>query len=152
MTGIVTRWLFLCMELIELRVEIQAPLDRVWDCFTNPEHIVGWNFAMDDWHCPTATSEFKVGGKFSYKMAAKDGSFSFDYWGIFQEIEPKNRLKFSLGEDLGTSRYVEVIFSFNQGVTLVVEKFVPEADNPIELQQQGWQLILDNFKKYCESL
>jgi uncharacterized protein YndB with AHSA1/START domain len=139
------------MELLVVQSEIECPLETVWSYFTDPKHIQNWNFASDDWHCPEATSVFQVGGKFNNKMAAKDGSFAFDYWGIFQEISPNKKLKFSLGEDLGSSRYVEVAFISEGRVTRVIEGFVPETENPIELQQQGWQMILDNFKKYCES-
>lgn len=83
-------------------------------------------------------------------MAAKDGSFAFDYWGIIKEISPNEKLKYTLGENLGTSRYVEVEFVAEGEMTRVIERFVLETENPIELQQQGWQMILDNFKKYCE--
>lgn len=139
------------MEMLEVQTEVHAELERVWRCFTQPEHIIHWNFASDEWHCPEAKSDFEVGGKFSYQMAAKDGSFSFDFWGIFQEIVPNHKIKFSLGEDLGTSRFVEVKFVFDMGVTRVTERFVPESENPVDMQQQGWQLILDNFKKHCET-
>ena len=139
------------MELLVVQSEIACRLESVWTYFTEPKHIQNWNFAADDWHCPEATSNFQIGGKFMYKMAAKDGSFAFDYWGIFKEISPNEKLKYTLGEDLGTSRYVEVEFVGEGEMTRVIERFVPETENPIELQQQGWQMILDNFKKYCEA-
>ncbi len=142
------------MEMIEVRTVIHSDLHVVWDCFTNPLHITGWNFASEDWHCPKAESMLEEGGKFCYTMAAKDGSMSFDYWGHFRKIEAQGFLEFSLGEDLGESRWVSVEFKKmpnGEGVE-VIERFVPEDQNPLDMQRMGWQMILDNFKKYCESL
>ncbi len=145
---------FANMDLITVESVVATDLETVWNCFIEPGHIRGWNFASDDWHCPEAESDFRVGGKFMYKMAAKDGSFAFDYWGYFRSIEPKTALEFALGEDLGESRWVRVEFSVlaDNGGVRVVEQFVPEDQNPLDMQRMGWQLILDNFKKYCESL
>ena len=141
------------MELLEVRALVYGRLEHVWNCFTEPKHIMGWNFATDDWHCPSADSDLRKGGKFCYAMAAKDGSVTFDYWGVFRDVQPCSRLEFSLGEDLGSGRWVIVEFDElpNNGGVMVVEKFVPEDQNPLEMQQMGWQMILDNFKKYSES-
>lgn len=138
------------MQMIEVEVLVQAPLEKVWNCFNSSEHITCWNFASDDWHCPSSEVDFKVGGKFSNAMAAKDGSFSFDFWGYYREITPMSRVVFSLGEDLGESRNVEVEFFQTEAGVKVVERFTPEDQNSEELQRQGWQMILNNFKKYCE--
>lgn len=138
------------MELIEVQTIVNAPLERVWECFNQSQHILGWNFASDDWHCPKAESDFRVGGKFCNTMAAKDGSFSFDFWGIYREIMPQQKLVFSLGEDLGESRWVEVHFEDVVDGVRVLERFVPEDQNAAEMQKQGWQMILNNFKAYCE--
>jgi uncharacterized protein YndB with AHSA1/START domain len=138
------------MEMIEIEVVVNAPMNVVWDCFNSSEHIVGWNFASDDWHCPESEVDFQVGGKFSNKMSAQDGSFSFDFWGYYREIVPQSRLVFSLGEDLGENRMVEVEFEEVADGIKVIEKFTPEDQNSADLQRQGWQMILNNFKNYCE--
>ena len=138
------------MNLIEVEVTVNAPLEHVWNCFNQSQHIVGWNFAADSWHCPKAEADFVVGGKFCNTMAAKDGSFSFDFWGHYRAIEPMSHVAFSLGEDLGESRYVEVDFLEVEGGVRVVERFVPETQNPEDMQRGGWQAILENFKSYCE--
>lgn len=140
------------MQMIEVEVLVQASLEKVWNCFNSSEHITGWNFASDDWHCPSSEVDFQVGGKFNNAMAAKDGSFSFDFWGHYREITPMSRVVFSLGEDLGESRNVEVEFFETEAGVKVVERFTPEDQNSEELQRQGWQMILNNFKKYCESI
>ncbi len=139
------------MENIEVGVVIAASLQKVWNAFTDPKHIMNWNFAGDDWHCPTAESEFKVGGRFSYNMAAKDGSFAFDLWGFFEEIQENKSLTYSLGEASENGRRVWVTFKSEPEGIKVTQRFVPEEENSLELQQQGWQMILDNFKKYCEN-
>jgi uncharacterized protein YndB with AHSA1/START domain len=140
------------MDWIEISTTIYAPIKTVWDAYTKAEHITGWNFASDDWHCPSAEIDFKVGGKFSYQMSAKDGSFSFDFWGYFREIQTHTRISFSLGEDLGSNRSVEIVFTETESGVTVVERFVPENEHEAEMQKQGWQMILNHFKSYCESL
>ena len=106
-----------------------------------------WNFASEDWCCPAATNDLTVGSEFHYTMAAKDNSMSFDFWGTYQEILKHQNIEIILGD----GRKMNVIFeSTNDGVT-VTENFEPESENPVELQQAGWQLILDNFKKYVEA-
>ncbi len=138
------------MKNLEVGVVVSAPIEIVWNAFTDPKHIIHWNFASDDWHCPKADSDFKVGGRYSYNMAAKDGSFAFDFWGFFEEIHPEKSLTYSLGEAQEDGRRVWVTFESSPEGIKVMERFVPEKENSLELQQQGWQLILDNFKKYCE--
>lgn len=125
----------------------KAPIEKVWKLWTKPEHIVNWNFASDDWHAPSATNDFKVGGIFSTRMEAKDGSFGFDFWGIYNEIKEFKKISYTLGDD----RKVEIIFTVNENHTHIIETFDTEQENPIEMQQTGWQAILDHFKKYVES-
>lgn len=134
--------------LITVEAIINKPIDTVWECWTNPEHITKWCFASDDWHAPSSTSDFKVGGKLSTRMEAKDGSFGFDFWGTYAEIIPNKKLAIIMGDDRKWDTYFSVVDS---GVK-VVEEFEAEAENPIEMQQTGWQMILNNFKKYVESL
>ena len=135
------------MNLITVQSTISASLNRVWDCFTKPEHIVNWNFASPDWHCPTAENDFKEGGEFHYTMAAKDSSFSFDFWGTFNAIENNKYIDITLGD----GRKMLVNFMEVNNATIIVESFEAENVNPVEMQQAGWQAILDNFKKYVEA-
>lgn len=132
-----------------LRVEclVKADSAHVWSCWTEAKHVMHWNFASDDWHCPKARNELKPGGSFSYTMAARDGSEQFDFEGVFDAIEPLTYLAFTLGD----GRKVELQFEEVAEGTRVREDFEPENMNPIELQQAGWQAILDNFKRYAES-
>ncbi len=132
---------------ITVEVIVNAPIDRVWKCWTDPAHIVGWNFASDDWHCPSASNELQVGATFSWRMEAKDGSFGFDFMGVYDTIEPQSLLRSTLGD----SRKVEIVFSEHEGQTKVVETFEIEDQNSADLQREGWQAILNNFKKHCES-
>ena len=138
------------MEPITVQATINAPVEIVWQMWTLPEHITQWCFASDDWHCPAATNDARTGGKFSTTMAAKDGSFSFEFGGVYDKVIENKLIKYSMGD----GRKVEVHFSSEEdddGVTKVVETFDPESQNPIEMQRGGWQAILDNFKKYVEA-
>jgi len=137
------------MESIVITTQstINQTVSLVWEYWSKPEHIVNWNFASDDWHCPAAKNDFKVGGKFSYTMAAKDGSFSFDLPGTYDLIVERAKIEYTLDD----ARKVWIEFSENGSETVIVQKFEAENENPPELQQTGWQAILNNFKKYCES-
>lgn len=119
---------------------------NVWNAFTDPKHIIGWNFASDDWCCPSAEVKLIPSGTFNYRMEAKDGSFGFNLIGRFNHIEEFNQLKYTLEDD----RKVEVYFKKIEGGVKVSQFFEPENQNSTELQQQGWQAILNNFKKYTE--
>lgn len=134
------------MKQITVKANIKAPLTMVWKCWTEPNHVQNWNFANNDWHCPTAESDFTIGGEFHYMMAAKDGSFSFDFWGTFMNIQEEKSLEIILGD----GRKMTVLFEGIGEETIITEIFEPEEINSIELQKEGWQAILDNFKKYAE--
>ncbi|MEN9523921.1 MAG: hypothetical protein RL065_2298 [Bacteroidota bacterium] len=131
---------------ITIETNINASIEKVWQCWTKPEHIMQWNHAGDDWHCPASSYSLEVGGKFSATMAAKDGSFSFDFWGIHDEVI-LNKL---IASTMGDGRKMKVEFIAENNSTKVIETFEPENENPIEMQQMGWQMILDNFKKHVE--
>lgn len=133
---------------ITVQAKIKAPVNQVWTVFTDPKHIVNWNFASPDWHSPKAENELEAGGSFSYRMEAKDGSFGFDFNGVFQEVRPNEFLSYLIDD----GRYVEVVFLEKVGFTEVVETFEAEETNSIDLQKQGWQAIMDNFKACVESL
>jgi len=126
---------------------IQAPLEKVWEFWTLPEHITQWSFASDDWHTPSAENDLRTGGKFQSRMEAKDGSMGFDFAGIYDEVATGERIAYTMGD----GRKVLVNFSSKGDTTRVVETFDAEDTNPVEMQKGGWQAILDNFKKYAES-
>lgn len=126
---------------------VKAPVEKVWDFWTTPEHIIKWNSPSDDWHTPAAENDLRVGGKFSSRMEARDGSFGFDFGGVYDEVITNKRIAYTLGDD----RKVVVNFSSDGSETKVVETFEAEDENPVEMQQGGWQAILDNFKKYTET-
>ena len=134
-------------QAITVEASINAPVDKVWNMFSSPEHIVKWNNASDDWHTPSATNDLKVGGKFVSTMAAKNGSASFDFSGTYYKVEEHKVIAYELGD----GRKVEVVFLEQEGTTKVVETFDPENTHPLDMQRAGWQAILDNFKKYVEA-
>ena len=134
-------------ENIIVETTIDAPLEKVWKCWMTPDDIAQWNNASNDWFTPSADNDLTVGGKFVYRMEARDGSFSFDFSGTYQTIKEKELLEYALTDD----RKVTVIFAETDGQTKVTETFEPDTENPNEVQQQGWQAILDNFKQYVET-
>lgn len=136
------------MENRKITVEatVNASAGKIWQYWTEPKHIQKWNNASDDWHTPHAENDLRVGGKFRSRMEAKDGSFGFDFEGIYTEVKPLEKIKYLLAD----GRAVEILFSGNETTTHIIENFDTENDNPIELQKQGWQAILNNFKKYVE--
>lgn len=131
---------------ITVTVDVESPLPGVWERWTNPSHVVHWNFASSDWHCPKAESDFRTGGDFHYTMAARDGSFSFVLSGTFEEIFDGQAITLRL-ED---GRQVTTRFEESNDKSRITETFEPETMNPEDLQRQGWQAILDNFKAYAE--
>jgi len=135
------------MNKITISSKINAPISRVWDCWTSPQHVQEWNFASNDWHCPKATSTFLVGEEFHYIMAAKDGSVNFDFWGTFVKINQHHSIDIVLGD----GRELSISFEETQDGSIVTEIVEPEEVNSLELQKMGWQTILNNFKDYVES-
>lgn len=125
---------------------INAPISKVWENWTEPKHIMQWNNASDDWHTPHAENDLRVGGKFLSRMEAKDGSFGFDFEGVYSEVIPFEKIRYGL-ED---GREVETVFAENGETTKVTTTFDAEKENPAEMQKGGWQAILNNFKKYVE--
>jgi uncharacterized protein YndB with AHSA1/START domain len=133
---------------ITVEASVKGDLAKVWDSWTNPEHIVNWNFAGDDWHCPKATNDPRTGGKFSSTMASRDGAMGFDFEGVYDEVIDKEKIAYSLAD----GREVSIHFQEVGDTVKVTEIFDPENQNPVEMQQQGWQMIMDRFKVYTESL
>jgi uncharacterized protein YndB with AHSA1/START domain len=134
--------------VITLITEVNAPVQKVWNYWNDPNHIVQWNAASDDWHTPNATVDLKVGGKFCSRMESKDGNMGFDFEGIYTEIIPFEKIAYIMPDQ----RKVQVVFEAQNGHTRVTESFDAESENSLELQQQGWQSILNRFKNHVESL
>ncbi|WP_342330109.1 SRPBCC family protein [Pedobacter sp. FW305-3-2-15-E-R2A2] len=135
---------------INITVEtiVNAAVDTVWNAWTSPEHIIKWNNASEDWHTPRVENDLRTGGKFLSRMEAKDGSFGFDFSGVYDEVKTNELIAYTLGDD----RKVSISFVRDGNTTKITETFEAESTNPIEMQKGGWQAILDNFKKYAESL
>lgn len=134
-------------KTITISTTVNAPQEKVWDYFSNPEHITKWNFASDDWHAPKAEIELKPGGKFVIRMEAKDGSFGFDFSGVYDEVKPHEIIGYTLDD----GRKVNISFEEAGPGTDIVESFEADNSHSHEMQRNGWQAILNNFKKYVES-
>ncbi len=132
---------------ITVQTTVAAPAARVWDFYTGPEHIVHWNAASADWHTPRAENDVRVGGRFVHHMAARDGSVGFDFEGTYTQVVLQQLLAYTMPD----GRRVETTFEEDGGVTKVTTVFDTDGQHPEELQQQGWQAILDNFKAYAEA-
>ena len=133
---------------ITVEAFVNAPLNTVWESWTAPQHIVKWSFASDDWHTTKAENDLRVAGTFSSRMEAKDGSFGFDFEGVYDEVETNKLIAYTLGD----GRTVKIKFTDTGNETHIAETFEAETVNSEEFQREGWQAILDNFKKYTESL
>ena len=135
-------------EKIKISSTIGSGIEKVWECWVLPEHITQWNFASDDWCCPKAENDLRVGGRYLARMEAKDGSFGFDFEAIYDEVEPMKKISYVMTDG---RRAITNFESLGNEVKLTTE-FDPEDQNPIDMQRDGWQAILDNFKKYVENL
>lgn len=132
---------------ITVSATINTSLEKVWDFYTNPKHIINWNFADPSWHCPNAENDMRIGGTYKARMEARDGSFGFDFEAIYTEINQHESFSYEFG-----GRKVTVLFKNLDNQTEVIVAFDPESENPIEMQKNGWQLILNNFKSYTETI
>ncbi len=133
--------------MITVETTVNAPVKTVWEFWTSPEHIIQWNNASDEWHCPAAINDLQAGGQFSYRMEARDGSMGFDFNGVYDEIKTNELITYTMGD----GRKAKIIFKGNGTATNLTESFEAETENTIELQRFGWQAILNNFKKYAET-
>jgi uncharacterized protein YndB with AHSA1/START domain len=131
---------------ITIEANVLAPVEKVWSHWTEPQHITKWNQASDDWHTPFAENDLRTGGSFKSTMAAKDGSMSFDFGGVYTQVIPHKTIAYTIGD----GRKVKVDFFPNGKETRVVESFEAESTNPVEMQRGGWQAILNSFKMYVE--
>jgi uncharacterized protein YndB with AHSA1/START domain len=132
-------------HLVKVTVEtlVNAPVTNVWTAYTTPEDIKQWNTASDDWHTTSSTVDLRVGGQFSSRMEAKDGSFGFDFAGTYTRIVPHELIEYAFGDRDATVEFVPA----TNGVTVRVT-FDAETTHPEEQQRQGWQAILNNFAKH----
>jgi|SRR6478672_4094274 len=133
--------------MITVQTTVNAPIEKVWEYWTQPKHIMQWNHASDDWHCPRASNDLMVGGKFNFTMASKEGAMSFDFEGEYSRIKEFSLIEYHI---IG-GRKVIINFEETKNGVKVTESFEPEEVNSHELQKNGWQAILDNFKKHTES-
>ncbi len=131
---------------IKVETTVNAGIEKVWSYWTLPEHVMNWNFASDEWHCPKAKNDLRNGGKFCYTMASKDGKSSFDFEGFYDEVIVNKKIAYTLGD----GRQVTIEFENEDGMTKITETFDPENINSEELQRNGWQSILNNFRKLAE--
>jgi uncharacterized protein YndB with AHSA1/START domain len=138
--------MFKYSKMIIVSAIIHKEIDKVWECWTEDQHVIQWNFTSPDWHCPVAANDLRIGGEFHYEIASKDGSVTFIFSGTYTDVQPNQKICFVL-ED---GRNVEVTFEKVDQSTRVTEKFEPEDENSFELQQQGWQAILDQFAQYVQ--
>jgi len=127
---------------------VTAPIELVWECWTQAKHITQWNAASDDWHTPSATNDLRVGGRFTSRMESRDGQFGFDFWGIHDEVQVNRLIKSTMGD----GRKMEVHFIQEGSLIKVIESFETEDENSAEKQREGWQAILNRFKDYVETL
>ncbi|MFA6944613.1 MAG: SRPBCC domain-containing protein [Pedobacter sp.] len=133
--------------MIKVETSVKAPLDKVWEYWSNPEHITKWCQASDDWHAPHAENDLQNGGRFKTVMSAKDGSFSFDFEGVYHDVDKPDYIRYTLDD----GRKVEIIFKAQGDHTKITESFEAEKTNSEVVQKAGWQAILDSFKKYTEN-
>jgi uncharacterized protein YndB with AHSA1/START domain len=133
--------------ILTVETIVNTPLAKVWELWNKAEHITKWAFASDDWHAPRAENDLRAGGKFSSRMEAKDGSMGFDFGGTYDEVRDNEFIAYTLGD----GRKVDITFSAQGNETRIVENFEAESENTLELQQGGWQAIMNNFRKYAES-
>lgn len=134
-------------EKIIVTAQVDAPIAKVWTAYTDPAHVTGWNFASEDWCCPRAQGDLRIGGRFIHRMEARDGSMGFDFEGIYTEIEPHKRLAYAFGD-----RQADVTFTPDGDGVLVRVAFDPENEFPLDQQEAGWQAILDNFARYARGI
>lgn len=132
---------------ITVEATINAPISKVWKAWNDPKDIMQWCAASDDWHAPYAENDLRVDGKFKTTMAAKDGSVSFDFEGVYTNVVPEKAIAYKMSD----GRRVEVFFSRQGDDTKVIETFDAEKENPLEMQRGGWQAILDKFKEHVEN-
>tara|TARA_R110002050_G_scaffold235645_1_gene371542 strand:+ start:721 stop:1137 length:417 start_codon:yes stop_codon:yes gene_type:complete len=133
-------------KVISIQATIEADINKVWEYWNLPSHIINWNFASNEWHCPKASNDLRVGGKLSSRMEAKDGSFGFDFGATYTAVIPHKKISYKMDD----GRNATIKFEDLGKHTKILIDFEAETENPIEMQRDGWQAILNNFKDYVE--
>ncbi|RVU00328.1 polyketide cyclase [Mucilaginibacter limnophilus] len=133
--------------VITVQTTVNVPVAKAGQYWSEPEHITKWNSASEDWYTPKAENDLRTGGKFSSRMEAKDGSMGFDFEGIYDLVKDHEYIEYHMAD----GRQVQIFFTEEGNQTIIVEQFDAETQNPVEMQQAGWQAIMNNFKKYVES-
>jgi uncharacterized protein YndB with AHSA1/START domain len=131
---------------ITVATTVKAPIAKVWSTYTTPDDIKQWNAASDNWHTTKSTVDLRVGGIFTSRMEAKDGSFGFDFTGTYTRIEPNELIEYSFGDRVGSVEFTPL-----EGGVEVRVTFDAETQYPVEQQRQGWQAILNKFAKHVET-
>ncbi len=134
-------------QTITVETTVNAPVAKIWKYWTTPEHITKWNNASDDWHTPRVENDLKAGGRFNCRMEAKDGSTGFDFEGTYDAVNPHKQIAYTMSD----GRKVQITFTPEGEGTRIVEAFEAETENSVDMQRDGWQAILNNFKRYTES-
>jgi uncharacterized protein YndB with AHSA1/START domain len=134
--------------VITVETTVNAPVEKVWKVWAEPHHIIKWNSGHPDWHTPSAMNDLRKGGTFNSRMEAKDGSMGFDFGGVYDEVRTNEYIEYTMGD----GRKAKNWFKPNGDQTTITVSFDAETQNPVEMQKGGWQAILDNFKRYCESV
>ena len=133
--------------VITIEATVNAPVEKVWKYWNEPAHITQWNTPSPDWHSPSATNDLRVGGSLTARMEAKDGSFGFDFGGVYDDVQTNKYIEYTLGD----GRKVKIQFTEQGNTTHIVESFDAEEENSVEMQRGGWQAILDSFKNHTEN-
>lgn len=133
---------------ITVQTTVNAPIERAWKVWNEPEHITKWCSGSPDWHTPRAENDLRIGGKLQSRMEAKDGSAGFDFVGTYTEVKKHQAIAYTMDD----GRNVTISFSTNGNKTTIVETFDAENENPVEMQREGWQTILNNFKAHVEAI
>ena len=134
--------------VVTIEAKINAPAEKVWNTWNDPQHVVKWNSPTPEWHTPRAENDVRTGGRFMFRMEARDGSMGFDFGGVYDVVTPYTYMEYTMGD----GRKVKIFFHEKSDCIHIVQSFDAENQNPVEMQRAGWQSILDNFKKYTESL
>ncbi|MDQ3016110.1 MAG: SRPBCC family protein [Bacteroidota bacterium] len=132
---------------ITVEATVDSPVEKVWHAWTNPQDIMKWCNASEDWHVPNAENDIRTGGTFLTRMESKDGQFGFDFGGVYEQVDPNEKIIYILGD----GRKVDITFEADGQSTKIIETFDAENEHTLDMQRDGWQAILDNFKKYTES-
>ena len=135
------------MEKIKIETHINVRVETIWNAYNSAEDIMQWNHASDDWHCTNSINDLRIGGKFKNRMEAKDGSVGFDFEGTYTNLEPFKKIAYIMPD----GRQVEISFESKKTATDITVIFDAESENPIDMQRNGWQAILENFRSYVEN-